>query len=185
MIHRPPPRVAALCRTRALARFSEFIDKFPRFLHPLFVKRRTNQDCFLLHARMFLYSLLRQEERQRHVRLDLFLEKSDCPSFRFVHRCPPACHSRPEIENIRKGESRPRSTVESLVLAQAQSRQILNLPTTIRVNRICMRGMLFCLSVFAARHFYTVPTNCFVLCLVRRTCSIASIQRGAGLYRSK
>src|SRR5205807_3959787 len=92
---------------------------------------------------------------------------------------------RPEIENIRKGESRPRSTVESLVLAQAQSRQILNLPTTIRVNRICMRLLLFYLSVFAARHFYTVPTNCFVLCLVRRTCSIASIQRGAGLYRSK
>jgi len=42
-------------------------------------------------------------------------------------------------------------------------------PTTIRVNRICMRGMLFYLSVFAARHSYIGPTNCFVLCPAGRT----------------
>lgn len=37
------------------------------------------------------------------------------------------------------------------------------------------------LSVFAARHFYTGPTDCGGLCLVRRTCLIASIQRRAVL----
>ena len=42
-------------------------------------------------------------------------------------------------------------------------------PTTIRVNRICMRGMLFHLSVFAAKHFHTGPTNCCRPCLARRT----------------
>jgi hypothetical protein len=54
-------------------------------------------------------------------------------------------------------------------------------PTTIRANTICMRGILFYLSVYAARHFFTDPTNCYVPCLDWKTCRIASIQRRARL----
>jgi hypothetical protein len=57
-------------------------------------------------------------------------------------------------------------------------------PTTIRAKRICMRGILFYLSVFAAGHFYTAPTNFCMLCLARKR--VESLQFNEGLdYRSR
>src|SRR6266566_3707933 len=73
-----PKMEAAPCGSRVLIWFSEFIDKFPRFLHSLFVKRGTNKDIFSSHAYVFLDALLRQEQGKRCVRLDFFLEKFHC-----------------------------------------------------------------------------------------------------------
>jgi len=53
-------------------------------------------------------------------------------------------------------------------------------PTTIRAKRICMRGILFYLSVFAARHFYTGPTNCCILCLVGKRVESLQLNEGLG-----
>jgi hypothetical protein len=81
-------REGALLENRVLVWFSEFIDKFLRFLHSLFIKRGANKGFFLSHSQMFLDALLRQEYIERSVGLDFFLEKLDYASFRLIH-CPP------------------------------------------------------------------------------------------------
>ena len=85
MLHRRQLGEVALSGRCILILFSEFIDKFLRFLHSLFVKRGANKDFFLSHSHVFLDALLRQEERQSFVGLDFFLEKLDYASFRLIH----------------------------------------------------------------------------------------------------
>jgi len=61
-----------------------------RFLHSFFVEGRADQNLILSEAQVSLDATLGQEQRKRHVCLDLFFEKRDCMVPGFIHRLPPA-----------------------------------------------------------------------------------------------